>query len=165
MSESSKRPGVLEVLGPIVARFPRPEQPAFVALAERLAAKRYRGWAEQVKAPEARRALLDCADREEEIAARVEARIDGVEAIQGRIAAEHPDLAARYGDLFGDASLAEQLAIQAEAERVGAATWRAFAEDDPVSERAEEFRACARLEEESAEVLEGLVAAGAATAS
>ena len=67
---STTLPDLAEVLGRVLQRVPLAEQPLLVALAERLAAERYRGWAEEDPAHAA--GLLACAAREEEIARRVE---------------------------------------------------------------------------------------------
>ena len=61
--------------------------------------------------------------------------------------------------LFADRPLADQFTIQAGGERVGASTWRAFAEHAAAPAR-EVYLACAELEERSAEVLESLLAKG-----
>jgi hypothetical protein len=148
-----------ELLAPIMGSLTSAERPAFVALAERIAAGRYRAWAEQAKQDESRVALLACADREEEIASRVEAATPGAAEIQARVEAEHPDVASGYQSLFDGLALEQQLALQAQAERTGAATWRAFAANAAPA-LAEIFHACAALEEESATTLEALVAAG-----
>ena len=59
--------------------------------------------------------------------------------------------------VFADQPLSAQLRIQAGGERLGAVTWRAFAKqaDSPAREV---FEACAGLEEESALVLESILA-------
>jgi len=153
------RARLTEILAPIMGDLAPAEQPAFVALAERIAAGRYRAWAEQAKDDASRAPLLACAQREEEIASRVEAVTPDAAAIQARVEADHPDVAQAYLGLFTGLALDAQLALQAQAERTGAATWRAFAANaDPA--RAEVFHACAALEEESAATLEALLAAG-----
>ena len=156
---SDVRARLTELLAPILGALAPAEQPAGIALAERIAAGRYRAWAEQAKHDAHRDALLACADREEEIASRVEAATPGAGEIQARIQADHPDVAEGYQALFAGLALEDQLALQAKAERVGADTWRALAASaEPAV--AEVYRACANLEEESASVLESLVGAG-----
>ena len=66
-------PSIAEVVGQLFSRAAREDRPLLVAIAERMAADRYRGWAESVSDSAARGRLLACADREEEIARRVEA--------------------------------------------------------------------------------------------
>ena len=66
---SAALPDVGEVIAPVLAQVPRERQPLLIALAERMAAERYRGWAGQVEGAAERAQLLACAAREEEIAA------------------------------------------------------------------------------------------------
>jgi hypothetical protein len=153
----SALPDVGALLAPLLARVPQAEQPLLIALAERMAAERYRGWAERWSDASGRTELLACAAREEEIAAKVEALHPEAAAVQRALLAAHPELPALNRSLFAERPLAEQLAIQANGERLGAATWRAFArrEGDPARRAA--LLACAELEEASAAVLEALL--------
>jgi hypothetical protein len=132
---------------------PREQQPLLIAIAERLAAERYRGWAD---ASAESAGFLACAAREEEIARRVEGLYPDAALIQRDILAANPDLEDVNRSIFAGRSLELQLAIQAQGERLGAATWRAFAEhaDDPKARAT--FLDCALLEEASAVFLEGL---------
>ena len=151
---STTLPDLAEVLGRVLQRVPREQQPLLVALAERLAAERYRGWARED--PEHAAGLLECAAREEEIARRVEALHPTHESTTRELMARNPDLLEINRSLFVALSLAEQLALQARGERLGAATWRAFARADSDPERRDAFLACALLEEESAAFLESV---------
>src|SRR5207249_1206364 len=76
MSSGSTLPDVAEVLRPILERVPREQQPLLIALAERMAAERYRGWAEAVARhqgnAQARETFLSCALLEEDNAAFLE---------------------------------------------------------------------------------------------
>lgn len=154
---SAQRPDILQILGPIIGAEPRQEQKFLAALAERVAAGRYRDWAEQIKDDAGRDALLACAVREEEIASRVEALGANAAAVQESFRERHPELENLYKSLFAGASLSEQFAIQASAERVGAATWRAYAAEEKDPRRAEVLAGCAPLEEESAAQLDALI--------
>lgn len=147
-------PDLAEVLGRVLQRVPLEQQPLLVALAERLAAERYRGWAEEDRAHAA--GLLECAAREEEIARRVEALHPDHESTTRDLVARNPDLLEINRSLFAGRPLADQLALQARGERLGAATWRAFARalSDPA--RRDAFLACALLEEKSAAFLESI---------
>ena len=151
----SPLPSVGEALAPVLARVPRDQQPLLIALAERLAAERYRSWAGEVS-PAQRAQLLACAEREEEIARRVEALYPGAAALQRELLAKHPDVGEINHSLFAGRPLAQQFAIQAQGERLGAATWRAFARGDGDAGRRDTLLACAELEEASALVLEAL---------
>ena len=81
-------------------------------------------------------------------------------AIQAEIRAANPDLEDLNRTVFADRPLADQLAIQAQGERVGASTWRAMAEAAEPATR-QTFLDCAVLEEQSAAVLESILADGA----
>jgi hypothetical protein len=101
--------------------------------------------------------LLACAKREEEIAGRAEALFPDAAAIQSEILAKHPDLADVNRSLFAGRPLKVQFRIQANGERLGAATWRAFAKQESSSAARDTYLACAELEEASAVVLESLL--------
>ena len=154
----TEKPSILGMLGPIIAPYPPDEQKIFAALGERVAAGRYRAWSESVDDDAFREILLRCAAREEEIAGRVEALHPDAAAVQERISKDHPDIENQYRDMFEGMSLPEQFAMQAEAERGGAAAWRAFADACSDPEEAEKLRACAPLEEASADELEKIIA-------
>jgi hypothetical protein len=151
-------PNVAEILATVLQRVPREQQPLLIAYAERLAAERYRGWASDPAQANRRAQLLACADREEEIASRVEGLHGEAATIQRAILADNPDLEQINRTLFAGRPLAEQFAIQAQGERLGAATWRAFAAHASDPSQRSVFLACAELEEESAVVLEAILA-------
>jgi len=153
----SDLPNIVAVLATILQRVPREQQPLLIAFAERLAADRYRGWAERVSAADKKTGLLACAEREEEIAARVESLYPNAGSVQQDLLAANPDLLKINRTLFEPLSLEEQFQLQAQGERLGAATWRAFAEHASDPRAREVFLACAPLEEKSAELLESLV--------
>jgi hypothetical protein len=152
-------PDIGVVIAPMLAQIPRQQQPLLIALAERQAAQRYRGWAAEFPDPARRAQLLACADREDEIARRVEALHPEASATQRDLEAKHPGLATLGSLLFDGRPLREQFTIQARGERLGSATWQAFARasSGPAQQT---YLACAELEERSAEVLEALLAAG-----
>lgn len=155
----SERPTIASTIGPRILALPRADQPVVVAYAERVAAGRYRAWAEAAKDPASAAALRECADREEEIARRVEAIYPNAAETQRAYLAEHTDLEAVYASIFEGQPLAVQYATQADGERLGAATWRSFAAEQQDPARREVFLACALLEEASAQVLETLTEA------
>ena len=137
----------------------QPEDPRiFIALAERIAAERYRSWAESVDDEARRRRLLECAAREEDIATRVEALRPDAAALQEQILKDHPDLASQYKAVLDGMTLREQFAAQAEAERAGAAAWRAFGAACSDPKQAQILLSCAPLEEASAADLEQIIA-------
>jgi hypothetical protein len=156
-SSESRLPNIAEILGPVVQRLPPDQVPLLIAIAERMAAARYREWAAQVAEPTSRLELLACADREEDIARRVEGLRADSAAIQRDILAATPDLEDLNRSIFAGRSLRQQFTIQAQGERAGAATWRAFAAREKDAHARATFLVCADLEEASAAVLESLL--------
>jgi hypothetical protein len=153
---ASELPDVAAVLAPILERVRRDQQPLLIAIAERRAAERYRGWAAEVAEETQRDQLLACARREREIAERIESLYPDAAALQRRILSENPEVDGIDRRLFSARPLEDQWTLQARGERLGAATWRAFAAKADGASR-EAFLACALLEEESAVVLEALL--------
>lgn len=154
----SDKPTILGMLGPIIAAYSPEEQRLFAALAERVAAARYRDWSESVDDDAVRGVLQICAAREDEIAGRVEALHPNAAALQEQMTKDHPDLESRYRAVFEGMSLPDQFALQAEAERAGAAAWRAFAAACSDPDEAQILLGCAPLEEASADDLEKIIA-------
>jgi hypothetical protein len=154
---SGALPDVGAVLAPLLARVPRARQPLLIALAERMAAERYRGWAGEQRDAEGRAALLACAAREDRIAAQVEGLFPDAAALQAELSAAHPELPELNRRLFAGRPLADQFRIQANGERLGAATWRSFARHEADAARRAALLECAELEEASARVLEALL--------
>lgn len=151
-------PDVAAILAPLLASVAAEERPLLLAIAERLAAERYRRWADETADATTRAGLLACAAREDEIARLAEAVHPDAAGVQARLRDAHPDLARLNASIFADRPLDEQLAIQAAGERLGAATWRtlAAARRDEVGRDA--YLACAPLEEANAVFLESLLA-------
>jgi hypothetical protein len=154
---SNDLPNIAEVLAGALARVAEADRPLFIAIAERLAAERYRGWAADPACAADAAALRACAAREEDIASRVEALYPDAAARARELLAAHPELTEINRTLFAGRPLAQQLAIQAGGERLGAATWRSFAKRETDPHRRDVLLSCAPLEEASAEVLEGIL--------
>jgi hypothetical protein len=150
-------PDIAAVVAPVLQRVPRAHRPLLIAVAERLAAVRYRAWANEMRDPDHASRLSACADREEEIARRVESLYQDASAIQRDLVAKHPELDAVNQSLFAGRPLDDQFTIQARGERVGAATWRYFAGHAETDAARDQFLTCADLEEESAACLESLL--------
>jgi hypothetical protein len=159
MSSQAELPSVATVIAPILARVARDRQPLLIALAERMAADRYRAWANEPSVAARSADLRACAEREEEIAARVEGLYPDAAVFQRRLLEDNTDLTALNRELFAGRPLTDQFAIQAAGERLGAATWRAFAEHGKSASTRQVFLDCAELEEASAVVLESLIGA------
>jgi hypothetical protein len=153
----SPPPDLGTVFARLLERVDRMHRPLVIAIAERLAAERYRGWAKEPTQSAQAEQLLACARREEEIASRVEALFADAPEIQRRILEKHPDLADVNRLLFAGRPLSEQFRIQAQGERLGAATWRSFARMEERADAREVYLACAELEEASALVLEAIL--------
>jgi hypothetical protein len=122
-----------------------------------MAAERYRGWADDPAYAAHRESLSACAEREEEIASRVEALSPDAAAVEREIIAQIPDLEEINRTVFAGRPIADQMRIQSAGERAGAAVWQAFAAAAGLTPAREAFLACARLEEESALVLDRIL--------
>lgn len=148
-------PNFASLLRPYIEAVAEPARPRFLARLERGAAERYRLWA--AEAPGAASGLLGCARREDEIAERVERLFPADAAQLGEIEAALPGARDTYYGVFADLAPREQLRIQANAERQGAAAWRLLASQQSDAGVRDELLACAGLEEESALFLEKLL--------
>jgi hypothetical protein len=155
----SELPDIGQTIAPVLLRLPRERQPLLIAVAERMAAERYRAWAAEPANADHERELLACAEREEEIARRIEGLYPDAAALQRAIVGDNPELDEINRAIFAGRPLADQFTIQARGERLGAATWRAFAKHAPNPDARATFLSCARLEEDSAAVLESILAA------
>ena len=156
MGPGTELPNIAEIVGGILQRVPREQQPILLAQRERVAATRYRGWASEIFDPGRRSAFLAWADREEEIARRVEALYPAATSIRREILARNPGLTSITGSLFSAYPLDQQFILQARGERFGAVTWRSFAQSEQDPEARKVFLDCAVLEEESATFLESI---------
>ena len=150
-------PDVATILGAVLQRVPPVHRPLLIALAERGAAERYRAWAKDATDETRTACLAACAEREEEIARRVESLYPDAAYVQRDLLAQHPDLGEITRTVFAGRPLAAQLAIQARGERAGAAVWRSFARHASHEAARAELLHCAELEEESAVYLEAVL--------
>jgi hypothetical protein len=153
-------PDLVVTLAPVLEATDPSDHPLLIALLERWAAERYREWADAVGDIAQTTALLACAEREEEIATRVESLYSDSDDVQKRLEAANPLLKAALAGSYTWRPIDEQWSQQAEAERLGAATWRSFAaraRADADDAAAETFESCALMEEASAEVLENFL--------
>ena len=148
-------PNFGELLAPFIAQAGE-DMPSFLAMLERGAADRYRHWAQQM--PEHSEGLRSCAAREDEIADTVDALFPIDDVRRAEVAKPLPAARELYYSVFADIELHQQLAIQANAERQGAAAWRGMLDGiDDVEVRAR-LEHCALLEETSADYLDVLLA-------
>ncbi|MBW2230212.1 MAG: hypothetical protein JRG92_05750 [Deltaproteobacteria bacterium] len=136
------------LMEPLVS-VPEESRVGFIARLERSAADRYREWAEESE--ELAAGLIECADREDEIADRAE-KLSPVRAeheeIVGRALAEARRL---YAGAFVGHSLRDRITLQAHAERQGSLAWLGFASQTTDESAKQEFLALAGLEVASAD--------------
>ncbi len=153
----SDTPNFGELLAPMMGAVPEPALPRFLATLERGAAGRYRLWAEQEEDVETVRGLLACAEREDEIASRVEKLVPIDATGQEAIDRAFPAAREAYFEVFAGLSAREQWRIQASAERQGAAAWRGMVAGSTDPDTRDVLEGCALLEEENAAYLESLL--------
>jgi len=148
-------PNFAVLLGPYIAHVSGDGVPRFLALLERGAAERYRDWAREL--PRLAAGLFACAEREDRIADTVEKAFAISPELERHITEPLPRARDAYYEAFAGHATLDQLRIQADAERQGAAAWRGIAsqhEDEAVCEALER---CARLEEENADWLDSVL--------
>lgn len=150
----SNIPNIAEILAGALRNIDPNLQPMLLAKLERLAAARYRTWATDHADQSAREGLLACADREEEIAKRVESLEPNASAIQDKLLSDHPELLDLNRTLFEGRPLKIQFAMQAEGERAGAAAWKAYAAASSDPSARELLESCSALEQSNADFLE-----------
>jgi len=157
MSESGSLPDLGGQVRPLIQTLPVGVQPRIMATLERAAADRYRTWAWVCPEPVQAEGLRACAAREEEVAARIEMAFPSQPDEQRHIGGVLPQIAEAYHSALAQRPVIAQYAIQAAAERRGAAFWRTLASSIPDPSVREILSVCAQLEERSAEFLEGIV--------
>ncbi len=148
-----------ELLRPYIARVAPETMPRFLALLERGAADRYRGWAEQL--PEHRTGLMQCAASEDEIADRIDGAFALDDSLREQLIAPLREALQTYHNVLAPLPIWDQIRIQANAERQGAAAWRGIASRHPDPAVIDVLETCSRLEESSADFLDDLIASHA----
>ncbi len=151
------------LLAPYIGLVPPQAMPRFLALLERGAAERYRGWAEAL--PEHADELMICARAEDEIADRIESAFSLDESLRDALEAPLPDAKRTYFDVFTGMDVWDQLRVQANAERQGAQAWRNIATRTTDQLVVDQLAACSALEEASADRLDTLIATHASRAA
>jgi len=154
---NSDTPNIAVILAEVLRSIDPKLQPILLAKLERLAAQRYRAWASDQTDHAVKEGLLACADREEEIARRVESLDPNASAIQDRLLSDHPELVELNRTLFEGRPIKIQFSIQAEGERAGAAAWRAYASAATDPSVQELLQSCSPLEQANADFLQGLL--------
>lgn len=153
----SNIPNIAEILAGVLRNIDPKLQPMLLAKLERLAAERYRTWASDHADQSTKEGLLACAEREEEIARRVESLAPNASAIQDKLLSDNPDLLDLNRTLFEGRPIEVQFAMQADGERAGAAAWSAYAAvaSDPSAQ--ELLQSCSPLEQANADFLQTLL--------
>jgi hypothetical protein len=150
-------PNIAEVLASVLRKIDPQLQPLLLAMLERLAAARYRAWANDHPDQSVKEGLLACADREEEIAKRVESLNPYASAIQEKLMTGNPELLDLNRTMFKDRPLKVQFAMQATGELAGAAAWKAFAVGASDPSARELLQSCSPLEQANADFLQTLI--------
>lgn len=156
-NEQINIPNIAAILADVLRTIDPTLQPLLLAKLERLAALRYRNWASEHPDQSVKESLRACADREEEIAARVESLIPNASAVQDSLLSDLPELLDLNRSLFEGRPLKIQFAMQAEGERAGASAWKAFAAaaSDPSAQQL--LLSCSALEQANADFLQTLL--------
>lgn len=157
MPDSGSLPDLGGQIRPLIQTLPVGLQPRIMATLERAAADRYRTWAGVCPEPAQAEGLRASAAREEEVAARIEMAFPSQPDEQRHIGGVLPQIAEVYRSAMAQRPVIAQYAIQAAAERRGAAFWRTLASSIPDASVREILSTCAQLEERSAEFLEAIV--------
>ena len=142
-----------ELLAPFLTPIAAEAKPGSLALLERGAAERYRGWADAV--PEYRTGLMACAARGDQIADSIDSLIPIPEEHQGTVEDLIVLAKQAYFGVFDNLSVIDQMTIQAAAERQGAQAWPGFIPNYP--HIAEELRALSAIELVSADYLDHIL--------
>lgn len=158
--EEIEIPNIVEILRQALQKVEPQLQPLLLAALERLAAQRYRSWANDYPDPVVKEGLLACAEREEEIANRVESLAPNAAAIQQKLLSEHPELLELNRTLFAGRTLTEQFTMQAQGEQAGAVAWRAYAAAASDAKVQQLLQSCSPLEEANAVFLQSLLNKG-----
>jgi len=147
-------PNFGELLAEHLSGVPQTAYPYLLSELERTAAARYRVWAQEV--PEHAQGLLDCADREDEIANRVAALFPPSPEHRALVATIIPRAKATYYSAFEPFNPLEQITIQAKAERQGANAWQNLKAAHP--EHADALDQLSAIELMSADYLDSMLA-------
>ena len=146
-------PNFGELLAPFLTEVPAAALPYLLSQLERTAAARYRGWAEAL--PEHATGILACADREDDIADRVEALFPPEDEQKSLVDSIMPAAKESYYSVFEGYTPLEQMTIQENAERQGSGAWQGM--KDAYPDKAAELDSLSSTELESADYLRALI--------
>jgi hypothetical protein len=155
--DQSNIPNVAEILAGVLRTIDPMLQPLLLAKLERLAAQRYRTWASDHPDQSVKEGLQACANREDQIAMRVESLEPNALAIQAKLLSDHPELLDLNRTLFEGRPLKVQFSMQVDGERAGAAAWRAYAAGASDQSVQELLQSCSPLEQANADFLQTLL--------
>ena len=147
---------IVEAFSALLPDLAAEEIPMLLAILERIAASKYRGWAQESADAVEREGLLACAAREDEIAGFIESLEADAQALSAALCERFPDLQERYDAVMSGLERSEQLRVQAEGELGGADYMRQFAAatQGAVAARFESLACC---EEANSKFLSALV--------
>ena len=154
MSEQPE--SLLEVLVPVIEGAPAEDLPLLLAWLERIAAEKYRVWAQQTTDDVECKGLIDCAFREDDIAEFIEFVEPQAEARTRSLKEQFPDMDALYDSVMAGHDRAEQLRREAEGGLGGAGFLRQFASAHSGA-IAGQFEALAHYEEANSSFLNNLI--------
>lgn len=146
-------PNFGELLAEHLGNLPAEALPVLLANLERGAAERYRQWASEL--PDFSDGILASADREDDIANRVEQLFSISDDHQEIVDGIAPQAKKTYLSVFDGLTAIQQITIQANAERQGAAAWRGLVEAYP--QFSSELEQLALTEETNADQLDALL--------
>lgn len=148
----SQPESITDAFLPLVPDVPEADIPMLVAMLERIAAGKYRGWAATSTDPVERGGLIACETREIEIAEFIESLYPDSTSIIDSLNAKFPDLQSRYDAVMEGRSRLEQFRIQSEGEQGGADFMEQFASAN-VGAVAARFKSLAACEEANSKFL------------
>ncbi len=140
------------LMEPLLA-VPERSRVGFIARLERSAADRYRVWAKEDA--ELSQGLIECADREDEIANRAEKLFPVHPEDEGIVTDALGRARTLYAAAFEGYSLRDRIILQANAERQGSMAWVGFSGQHEDEATKKEFMALAALEIASADHIDG----------
>ena len=123
----SQPESITEAFLPLVPEIPEEDIPMMIAMLERIAAGKYRGWAASSTDTVERDGLIACEAREVEIADFIESLYPDASDTIASLNAKFPDLQSRYDEVMAGRSRTEQVRIQSEGELGGADFMQQFA--------------------------------------
>lgn len=152
----SQSESITDAFLPLVPEIPEEQIPMMIAILERIAAAKYRGWAGSSEDPIERSGLLACEARELEIADFIESLYPDPTSVVDSITKKFPDLEARYDAVMAGRTREEQFRIQSSAELGGVDFMQQFASANSGAVAAR-FVSLASCEEANSKFLAALI--------